>query len=204
MARALSVAMLAAIAAGTVRPVIFYEGEYSSGFLRLWSGVGTYSWGGQSWLGAGEMIGVAPIGEASGVRAIGFSVSLSGESSTLLTANLAAAGQGLPGKVWLGAFDSAGALVADPFLCFSGRLDVPEIVDSGAICTIAVAYESRLIDLDKARNRRWTHEDQQQDYPADLGFEYVPALQNAEIPWGNVSKAEASAFASKLRSSRLG
>jgi hypothetical protein len=206
MSREATAAMLAALAARAKKPVVFYEGEYSTGTLRLWSGVGTLSWNGQSWLGAGELLQVAPIGEVSHVGAVGFSVTLTGESTAILAANIGAAQQGLPGKVWLGALDAAGALIADPVLCFSGRLDVPDTTDSGQLASITVKYESRMVDLDRPRLRRWTHESQQLDQPGDLGFEYVAALQDAKLPWGSgiAITADVNAFNSRLRAVRGG
>ena len=41
-----------------------------------------------------------------------------------------------------------------------------------------------LIDLNRSRVRRYTNEDQQIDYPTDVGFEYVQSLQDFEIKWG--------------------
>jgi len=77
-----------------------------------------------------------------------------------------------------------GALVADPAIAFAGRLDVPEIDDNGQTATITISYESRLVDLERPRERRYTHEDQQIDYSGDLGFEYVAAIQEWNGVWG--------------------
>lgn len=184
MSRGLTAAMLAAVLAGTVRPVLFYQGEFSTGTLRLTSAARDISWNGQTWVGAGSMLEVSPVEEASDIRAVNFSVSLSGEFAAILSIALGAVRQGYPGSVWLGAFDAAGALIADPFKAFSGRLDVPDVLDDGAICRITVSYESRLIDLERVRARRYTPEDQAIDYPTDLGFDYVPSLQDAKIKWG--------------------
>lgn len=184
MSRDLSAAMLAAITAGTVKPVVFYEGEFSTGTLRLWSGLGDVSWNGQTWNGAGGMLGVSAARETSGIEAVKFSVGLNGESQALLSANLGAVRQGMDGTVWLGAIGADGAVVADPRIMFKGKLDVPDVVDNGQSCTLGVSYESRLIDLERARVRRYTDEDQQIDYPGDRGFEFVPSLQDKQIPWG--------------------
>lgn len=184
MSRALAAAMLAQITAGSLRPILFYQGEFTTGTLRLWSGIGTISWNGQLWTGAGTLGTVSAIEETSDIRAVGFQVSLSSQAAAILSLSLAAVRQGYLGYVWLGALDVSGAVVADPFLAFSGRLDVPEIIDEGERATITISYESRLIDLDKTRERRYTHEDQQIDYPGDLGFEYVASLQDAQITWG--------------------
>lgn len=183
--RDLTASVIAAITAGRVRPVVFYEGVYSSGTLRLWSGITSVSWDGQTWLGAGNLLNVAPIQELSEVRAAGFAVSLSGDSSALLALNIGAVRQGLAGRVWIGFLDDTGAIIADPFKAFEGRLDVPDIVDEGERCTISVRYESRLIDLDRSRERRYTTEDQQLDYASDRGFDFVPSIQDAVITWGN-------------------
>lgn len=184
MSRDLTVAAAAAIAAGTVRPVLFYAGEFAAGTVRLWTGVGTITWDGQSWTGAGNLLGMSSIQETTQIRAAGLSVSLSGVSSALISLALTDAQQGADGKVWLGFLDATGAVIADPALAFQGRLDVPEIVDGGETCSITISYESRLIDLERARERRYTSEDQRIDYPDDRGFDFVPGLQDAVIPWG--------------------
>ena len=184
MARALTAALLAQITAALLRPVFFYEGEFATGTVRGWSGIGSITWDGETWTGAGDLIGFSPIDENSDIRAAGFTVSLNGQSASILALNMAQVRHGYPGKIWVGALDSAGAIVADPFLAFSGRADAPEIVDEGATATITLAYESRLIDLDKTRERRYTHEDQQIDYAGDQGFSFVTKLQDAQINWG--------------------
>jgi hypothetical protein len=69
-------------------------------------------------------------------------------------------------------------------MAFAGRLDVPTIMDGADRCEIQITYESRLIDLNRAREWRYTHESQQQISPGDRGFEYVAGLQEREIRWG--------------------
>jgi hypothetical protein len=44
--------------------------------------------------------------------------------------------------------------------------------------------ESRLIDLERSRERRYTSEDQKIDYPNDKGLEFIADLQDKEIVWG--------------------
>ena len=54
-------------------------------------------------------------------------------------------------------------------------------VTGGAKPSVALAYESRLVDLERAEVRRYTDADKQAEYPGDRFFEFVPALQEAEI-----------------------
>ncbi len=78
-------------------------------------------------------------------------------------------------------------LVDDPYLLKRGQLDVAVIDDTGESCKISVSYEDRLVDLQRPRERRYTHEDQQIDYPGDKGFEFVPTLQDMQLQWGRKS-----------------
>ena len=191
--RALTSGMLTQIQANTVRPVVFYEGEYGDVgspdvvdvfYLRLWTGVGNIDWNGNTWTGAGTLMNISQLGEASTVGALSFTVSLTGMPSAIISLALQSIRQGRAGKLWLGAFDSAGALVADPYLIQQGRLDLAFIDDEGTDCSVSVQYESRLVDLLRPRNRRYTTEDQKLDHPSDQGFDFVPQLQEMNLIWG--------------------
>jgi len=184
VSRALTPAMLAAMATGNLRPLMLYEGEFSGGTVRLFTGYGTIIWDGKTFTGSGQMLQITSIQEVSDLQAVNFTVSLNGQLQSLLALALGQVRRGLPGSLWLGLLDDAGALIADPFLCFKGRADRPDIVPDPQSATISVAYESRLIDAGRRRERRYTSEDQQIDYPGDLGFDYVPSLQDTQFTWG--------------------
>ncbi len=184
MSRALTAGMLAAIATGAVKPIFLFEGEFASGTLNLFTGYGTLSWDSKTWTGDAQMMRVSNISEVSDLQAVNFTVSLNGELPAVVSVALAEVRRGKPGSVWLGLLDSAGALIADPFLCFAGRADRPDIVPDPNQAVISVAYESRLIDAARRRERRYTSQDQAIDYPADLGFDLVPSLQDAIFTWG--------------------
>ena len=188
--RDLTAGMLTGIAAGTVRPIIFYEGEFPlagspSGvqYLRLFTGLGTISWDGHTWTGGGHMISISPIEESADIKAVGFTVMISGLPSENIERAVSSVQQGLAGKLWLGLLDAAGSLIADPYLLRRGKFDVSVIESDGQTCSIAAQYEDRLVDLEKPRGRRYTPEDQRLDYPNDLGFAYVTSMQDISINW---------------------
>jgi hypothetical protein len=183
MSRALTPGMLGEVDAASLRPVLFYEGEFESGLLNLWTGVGPIPWDGKTWLGAGNLVGISPIKETASIVAAGITCSLSGMPSSLIALVHDEARHGKPGSVWIGALDASGNVIADPYMAFSGWLDVPQMEDAGETCTIAVSYESRLIDLQRARLFRWDHETQQHFYPDDRGFEYSPNLPDQVVVW---------------------
>jgi hypothetical protein len=203
MSRTITPAVLAELAAGVVRPAIFVESQFPSGYLRLWSGLGEITWGGRTWAGAGTLLNVGAIEETTDVVATGTTVTLSGIPTDLISLCISDARQGLPGQIYLGFLTAAGAVIADPVMAFAGRLDVPTIMDGADRCEIQITYESRLIDLNRAREWRYTHESQQQISPGDRGFEYVAGLQEREIRWGlgqsiaGQASAAASAAVSK-------
>ena len=57
MSRDLTSDCVMALAECDLRPVIFFEGAFASGPVRLWSGLGEIGWAGQSWSGAGALLG---------------------------------------------------------------------------------------------------------------------------------------------------
>lgn len=211
--RDLSTGMSIQLQADSLVPVFLYEGEFSNGTLRLWTGVGEIGWDDKTWFGAGNMISFGGVEETSELRAVGVRISLSGISSDVISLVLSQARSGKAGRLWFGclvsgtAWDDGGTewddggtewdamtgqfkiLVVSPYQFFVGKLDVPEIDDSGETCTVSVAYESNLIDMNRARVRRWTNEDQQINYPGDKGFEYVGDLPDKKIVWGGAGAA---------------
>lgn len=187
MARPASPALLAALSAGRVQLVGFMEGRFTGGQVNFWSGAGQISWNGKTWTGVGNFGSVSQIEETSDVKAVGVTLGLNGVPGALLSLVLQSIRQGDQVDLWQLAADlSTGAIIGDPVddLIFSGRADVPAVNDDPAAPTIGLALENRLIDLERARERRYTPEDQHIDYSGDKGFDYVASLQSEDIVWG--------------------
>lgn len=182
--REFSTAFQNALADQNLHIVIMFEGQFATGMVRIWSGLGDLQWDGKTWAGVGSLLGMGSIDETREVVAGGTTVSLSGVPLDLVQVAIDEARQGMPGRIWVGLVSESGSVIADPVQAFSGRLDVPEITDDENTCTITISYESRLIDLTVPRTWRYTHESQQVLFPGDLGFEYVTAIQDREITWG--------------------
>jgi hypothetical protein len=88
--------------------------------------------------------------------------------------------------VYLGAFAPGGpsSLIANPIPIWTGRMDQPTLDISGTTSSISIACESRFIDMNVAVDRRYTNDDQQRDWPGDLGFMFVQAIQEMTLYWG--------------------
>jgi len=187
MARNLTSAMLSAITAGTVRPVLIAKIGTSGADVLVWNGVGSLLFDGDTYLGVGKFGGVSSVEENSSLQASGLTFTLSGIPSAYISMALQSMRYGRRAILWFGLLDtSTGALIDTPEIVFSGLTDVPAIDEGPDRSSIALTAENRLIDLDRPRVRRYTQEDQKIDYPDDLGFEYVQSLQDAKLFWGSI------------------
>lgn len=185
MARELSAAMLNAIALNQLRPVMLAQIGTASADVLVWTGVGNLTWNSLTFLGVGNFGGISTVEETSDLKAAGLTFSLSGVPSSMISIALGSMRYGRTVNLWFGLFDiTTDALIEDPYLMFSGLTDVPAIDEGAEASVISLSAENRLIDLERPRVRRYTTEDQKIDDASDLGFEFVPILQEKEIIWG--------------------
>ncbi len=180
MARSITAGMTTIINSGIIEPITLVKIGSASGDVNLFSGYGTIVYDGDTYTGAGQLMGVSEVTETSDLMSTGWSGQLTGIPSTLIATFLGDFRQGKDCRVYYGALQN-GSLVADPIQTFRGKTDQAEISDSGETSTITVHAESRLADLKKAPVRRNTPEDQKIDFPSDTGFDNVAALQNKPI-----------------------
>ena len=187
MARTLTAAMQTEVAAKSLSPIVFIEADFDSGTMYLWNGVGPFSWNGQTWTGAGHILTISRVQETAKVRAAGMTFRIADlpvdhtDPNNIVRLARRENYQDRPVKAWLGALDSANAVVVDPYQMFTGRMDQMRIVDNGATAEVTLTAENRLVALRRPNVRRRTHEDQQIDFPGDKGFEFVAQLQDREL-----------------------
>tara|TARA_R100001510_G_C7642502_1_gene200085 strand:- start:1286 stop:1864 length:579 start_codon:yes stop_codon:yes gene_type:complete len=188
MARDITTAFKNAIEGSVVRPIIGVELEFSDGTLRFWNGYGnlTMTAGGSSktFTGAGDLLGVSEIEESSTLSMSGVTLTLAGIKSSIIATALGANYTNRKGAIYLGLYDTSSNVIADVYTLFKGNMDVMNIQEGADTCIITLKLESRLITFEKASNRMYTLEDQKVDFPNDIGFEFIPDLQDKEITWG--------------------
>jgi hypothetical protein len=193
MARDLTTEIAAQFSSQHLAPVFLVDLQFASGWIYLWSGVGAVVWNGNTYLGValpdGQVLGgISSLVESTDVQAQAAVLSLRGIPASAVQQVLAECRQSYLARIYVGALDlNTGAILPDPFRAWGGTTDVPTITDDGATCTVALTVESRLVDLQRTREWRYTHEDQQLFSPGDLGFIYVAALQDISITWGKGS-----------------
>lgn len=187
MSRTLPTGFAAAMDGPTLHPVYLLQLNWPTGTVYVWNGYGDLVWDSKTWQGVGYLGGISSIKESRDLAANGTVVSLSGIPSGNLALAMANNTQGQPGIIYVGEFDVATkSFTIDPYQIFSGFINICPIDDEGETAVVHVQLEKELINS-RAEGRRYTHEDQQIDYPGDLGFEYVAGLADKMVTWNGQS-----------------
>lgn len=181
MSRDLSTAALNRLLAAAKRPVLFFEAEFSSGPINLWSGSGEIVWDSKTWTGLGRLAKVSNIQDTVEFRATSATFTLSGIPQTLLDKAIGEFRRNKDCILWLGFLDDDWEVVADPEISFSGKMDNPIIDEGRETATILIHAESRVLRLNQENQRRYTDEDQKLDFPGDTGFRFVNSIQEKEV-----------------------
>ena len=205
MSRDLSTGVSDALEDDVIYPFTAVELQFDGGnVVRLWTGVGTLVFEGQSWVGAGELLDVSSIEETADISAKGATLTLSGVPSSVLSLALSEPYQGRVGKIYLGLFKTAFLLkestafillesgdkinleTQDTSLTevFSGFMDRMTIDEQAESSTIGLSLENKLVTLERPRTARYSHEFQRTIDSTDKGLEYVESIQLKEFVWG--------------------
>lgn len=184
MARDITSGFQTEIEASVLRPIVLIKGEFDSGDLRFWTGYGELTFDSEVYTGSGDLVKMQRVEETQSLTANNVSFELSGIPSSIVSIALTEDYQGRPITAWFGVLDDNFSLIADPYQIFKGFMDVMTIADDGETATITVSSESELIVLKESKERRYTPEDQKQDYPNDLGLDFVPLIQDIELAFG--------------------
>lgn len=206
MSRDLSTGVSDALEDDVIYPFLAIELQFDgNNVVRLWSGVGTLVFQGNSWVGAGELLKVSSVEETSEMSAKGATVNLSGVPEAILSLALTEPYQGRVGKIYFGLF-TVGSLEKENGLdyillqngdkilletqetslteVFSGYMDTMHIDETPENSTITLTIENKLVTLERPRVARYTHEFQKTIDSTDKGLEYVESIQLKEFVWG--------------------
>ena len=116
MSRGFPSNVLTALSAQHVALVTFAKLQFPSGTLYLHNSIGTYTWGGNDWLGTGDLGQISQIEEGADVSPYKITLSLSGLDPDISGAALTEDYYLQPVTVYLGVLDADDALLADPTL----------------------------------------------------------------------------------------
>jgi hypothetical protein len=167
MTRDLTAGMVAEVTASTLEPILILKAEFDTGDLNLWSGIGSLTFDGDVYTGAGGLLNLTEIKETDDVESNGTIFTLNGIPSEFISTALSSDYQNREITCWFATLDASGALIADPFQLYKGRMDILDISEGGETASLSMKTENRLIELQRAKTRRYTHEDQKAFFPTD-------------------------------------
>ena len=167
----------------SLNPAIFVQFQFADGNLNLWTGYNDIVFNGQIFVGSGNVLAVDRIEETQELRATSVSFSLNGINSALTAAALTSNYQVRPAIMWFAVLNDSNAVIST-YQLFKGRMDIISFADNGETADFSIKCESNIIDIRKARERRYTSEDQKIDYPEDLGLDFIAKIQDIDIKWG--------------------
>ena len=183
MSRGITSALNTKFTSSSFRPFVAVDLDFSGGNVTVWTGLGNITFASTTFVGTGEILGISPVTENGAVQANGMVVSFNGLDSSLVSTALTENYQGRSAIVYVGVIDDDYTVVADPYQLFKGRMDQMTISDDGESANIKVTCESRLIELNRPRVRRYTMVDQQSEFSGDKGLNFISSLQDKSIRW---------------------
>ena len=188
MSRGFPSAVLTALSSDHVALVTFAKLEFPSGTLYLHNSIGTYTWGGNDWLGTGDLGEISQIEEGAQISPYKLTLTLSGLDATISGAALTEDYYLQPVTVYLGALNPDDELIADPTVVWEGAMDQMEIsVGAEGGDAIVLTAESELARFDKASNLKYTDAQLQSDSAGSLGFEFMADIEGSKIRWGDAN-----------------
>ena len=182
MSRTVPASILTALAQENVEQFLAVELLFDTAPVRLWTGYGDRTIDGNSYTGAGELLNIQGLEEAADLSAKALTITLSATSPELVSLALQEPYQRRKARVLYGVTG-----VNDYVEVFSGKMNTMTIEDAPDSGTISLLVDSKLVELDRASNRRYTSESQKSRHPNDTFFDYVAGLQDAEVVWGRKS-----------------
>lgn len=169
-----------------VYPVLFAELDFQVDPVRAFTGYGEVYWDNRKWVGTGEFGSVGDVTEEEQLKSHELNLQLDGVDPDILATALEETRQyqGREAGVYLGFFDTEEELVVQPHLLFRGEMDVLNVQDSGDESKINLTVISPLHRLKEKNERRFTKEDQQDEYAKDKFFNYVNEMQEKKLTFG--------------------
>lgn len=186
MSRGFPAAVATALAQQNVAIVTFAKLEFPSGTVYLQNSLGSYTWGGQEWLGVGDLGSISQVEEGLDVSPYAITLTLSGLDATISGAALTEDYYLHGVTVYLGVLDADDVLIDTPTQIWAGFMDQMNMtVGADGGDAIQLVAESELSRFNKSLNLMYTNTAQQERSIGDLFFNFLHRIEGAKINWGS-------------------
>ena len=184
--RRVSAAVLAAMRSRTARLALMADIDHPDGRLRVWTGIGTLSYGGHEWTGLGGLATVKGVQSSSDPQIVDHTYVITNvgpDAEAFINAKV----RGRRATTWLVFLDEANAVIPDPLQIAASTLDVTTYaVDESGKATLSLIGQSDLWQLEQPLNVSLTNTEQRKRYPEDSGFSEVVIIPNQTLKWTRV------------------
>jgi hypothetical protein len=157
--------------------------DFTSGHVRMWTGIGDLSISSNIYTGVGGLGSISGGAEKTQLVADRRTYSLAYVDPTTVPESEIDASFGrsvTEYEVWI---DPETRLVIGTEINWEGRMSKISRKD-GNVPLIEVACETRLVNLEDADGWRYTSEHQAKFFAGDTGFDQVKEIESVEIIWG--------------------
>jgi len=165
------------------------KAEFDSGTIRVWSGAEDLTIGGEVYIGAGDLVNIAPVMDSNDLKSEGLTINISGMNTTVMNYAVNENYHFRPITFSMGYLMGDSNEVAGTLTLFKGRMTVLTINDNPNNNTIVIQAENRLTDLSRPCNHRYTKETQEFLHSGDAFFNNVNTIQDREITWGRATSS---------------
>lgn len=181
----------AALGGRNVRHSYLVLFDFVSEPMRVWTGAGKITTGSEDWYGVGALGSISGLEQAINGQAPETTFVVSGINAEIVTIardEWDAEAKDRLVKVLLqfhsDTTDGPLETFDAPYSIWAGRMQTPRFEAQGPRTRkITVAAESLFSLRSRPSFSQYTDADQQQRFPGDPGFEFVPGLVNKTVPW---------------------
>lgn len=185
MDRGASTAVVDEIVKSTNSPCYLVELYFDSATVRITDAWRNISWGGNTYLADGNLLGFSGIEETAELQIPSVTLSVSGVNQSYIAVVLAEPYLDRRVVIYKAFLDYTQGVVSSPIIIFDGRLDSMGISDdpAGGTSTVAFTATSQWADFERTPGRHTNPAEQGVYFPGDKFFDYCNQI-NKQIKWG--------------------
>jgi len=165
--------------------VVLIELDFPSGILYAHNGVGTYTIGGNDYLGVGAYGSISAMAESVQLVDNPVVLTLSSITEEIIEAIRNDDIYGRSAIISLVAINSDLEITGTPTIWISGYME-KKALSVGNNDGVSITIQDESAKLRQRNNKRFTLEDHQAENVGDLFLEFLPYVQNASVEWAGV------------------
>lgn len=165
-------------------PFLLFYADHPSGVARYWSRTGWLRYGGHSWLGLGVLGRINGLTRSTNLAINEVTFELRGVPPTA-TQMLSGLVRNRVAQVTLGAMSKRGKATVDDAPLVDALMDIQTLsVDpQSGVATLKIIGQQGFYVLDRAQDIACSDQQQQADYPGDIGMSLMHHYRDKESNW---------------------